>query len=106
MKTIEERIMEVGAKVLDEMLLHNTDVVVALRADALHDDISVRVDVHPVTIFRTDEIEELKYRAQREGLPKGDREQIDRIWEMNKELDKEIKRKESEEDGKDDRRHE
>lgn len=88
MKTIEERIMEVGAKVLDETLLHNTDVVVVLRADALHDDISVRVDAHLVTMFRTDEIEELKYRAQREGLPKGDREQIDRMWELRIELDK------------------
>ena len=87
MKTIEERIMEVGAKVLDEMLLHKTDVVVTMKSSG--SEFSVYVDVHPVTMFSNYEREELEYKAQREGLSEEGKRQLDRTWEMKKELDKE-----------------
>ena len=88
MKTIEERIMEVGAKVLDEMLLHNTHVLVTIEKDSYinGNDFFVYVDVHPVTVFRDDEMEELKYRIRRVGLSEEGKKQLDRMWHLKKEM--------------------
>ncbi|MCK4649241.1 hypothetical protein KAT51_06940 [bacterium] len=58
MKTMEERIMEIGAKVMDEMLLHKTDVTVMMKNSG--SEFNIYVDVHLVTMFSNYEKEELE----------------------------------------------
>ena len=84
MKTIEERIMEVGAKVMDEALLHNTKVTVEI-IERSENDFFVYVDVHPVTVFRNGEREELEYRARRVELPEEGKKQLDEVWKLQQE---------------------
>lgn len=88
MKTIEERMMQIGAKALNEYFTHGKSVEVRIERSKTFGAFQVDVDVHPVTFFNENEMDEVKYRATRAELSEEGKKQLDDMWEKEREIKK------------------
>jgi len=89
-KELDEKLLKVGAKVIDELLLHNTTVEVKLIKSELLDCHTIYVGVHLVTGFCDSERARLHYRAQRVELPEEGKKQLDELQEDIESINNEI----------------
>lgn len=88
MEEIEEKFLKIGAKVLNEYFTHGRSVEVTIGRSKTDGAFEVDVDVHPVTFFGEDEMDEVKYRATRADLPEEGKKQLDDMWEKEQEIKK------------------
>lgn len=79
-KKIDEILLKIGAKVVDELLLHEAPVEVRLKQDKFFDDVyEIYVDVHRISVFRESVKTQLRNRAFRATLPLEIQTEIDKI---------------------------
>ena len=80
---IDEKLLRIGAKVVDELLLHETPIETHLKINVVFSDIyTIFVDAHSVCGFVKEDLGKIRYRAQRANLPPEGQKQLDKLEEM------------------------
>jgi len=92
-KKLDDKLLRIGAKVVDELLLHNTSVEVKLiKSKGLEGQYTIQVDAHLVSGFSVREKATLQYRARRVELSEEGKRQLDMMQKDIESINNEIKK--------------